>query len=149
MNTFLPFPDFDSSAYVLDNKRLGKQRVECKQILNVLKNGGKGWAHHPAVLQWKGFEGALAEYAMNICFEWRKRGFKDSLYEFFHDIWMVSAIDYPPWIGYEPFHVSHRSNLLRKDPVFYGKYNWGIASDMPYVWPSKLKWEDETCQVTR
>lgn len=141
MNTFLPFPDFCSSALVLDNRRLGKQRVECKQILNVLRNGGRGWANHPAVLQWKGFEGALAEYAMSICLEWRKRGFKDSLYESFHDIWLSSPIARPPWIGHEPFHESHRSNLLRKDPEFYGRYGWKESSLLPYIWPSKINWE--------
>lgn len=40
MQTFLPFPDFARSAKVLDNKRLGKQRIEAKQILeiNILKS---------------------------------------------------------------------------------------------------------------
>ncbi|MFN7881952.1 MAG: pyrimidine dimer DNA glycosylase/endonuclease V, partial [bacterium] len=33
MQTFLPSPSFAESARILDNKRLGKQRVECKQIL--------------------------------------------------------------------------------------------------------------------
>lgn len=39
MQTFLPYPDFNESARVLDDKRLGKQRVECLQILNVLAIG--------------------------------------------------------------------------------------------------------------
>jgi hypothetical protein len=36
MQTFLPYPDFQTSAKILDNKRLGKQRVEAKQILEIL-----------------------------------------------------------------------------------------------------------------
>ena len=36
MQTFLPYADFPGSAKVLDRKRLGKQRVECCQILNTL-----------------------------------------------------------------------------------------------------------------
>lgn len=39
MQTFLSYPDFNESARVLDDKRLGKQRVECLQILNVLAIG--------------------------------------------------------------------------------------------------------------
>lgn len=39
MQTFLPYPSFSESARVLDNRRLGKQRVECLQILNTLANG--------------------------------------------------------------------------------------------------------------
>lgn len=41
MQTFLPFPDFKQSAQCLDNKRLGKQRVECLQILKALAKGAK------------------------------------------------------------------------------------------------------------
>lgn len=36
MQTFLPFDEFKRSAAVLDSKRLGKQRVECLQILSAL-----------------------------------------------------------------------------------------------------------------
>ena len=38
MQTFLPYKSFERSVQVLDNKRLGKQRVEAFQILNVLQN---------------------------------------------------------------------------------------------------------------
>lgn len=36
MQTFLPYPDFKKSAQCLDYQRLGKQRLECKQILQTL-----------------------------------------------------------------------------------------------------------------
>lgn len=36
--TFLPYKDFEKCASALDNKRLYKQIVECKQILNILGN---------------------------------------------------------------------------------------------------------------
>jgi len=39
MQTFLPYPDFVQTSKVLDNKRLGKQRVEALQILQVLAIG--------------------------------------------------------------------------------------------------------------
>ena len=39
------------------------------------------------------------------------------------------------WIGDERFHSSHRSNLLRKDPIYYGKYDWKETPDLPYYWP--------------
>ena len=42
MQTFLPYADYTRTAKCLDRQRLGKQRVECKQILNALENGG-GW----------------------------------------------------------------------------------------------------------
>ena len=33
MQTFLPYENFAASAAVLDNKRLGKQRVETLQVI--------------------------------------------------------------------------------------------------------------------
>lgn len=37
VNTFLPYEDYDESAQSLDRQRLGKQRVEAFQILNIIK----------------------------------------------------------------------------------------------------------------
>ena len=48
MQTFLPFPDFQQSAAVLDHVRLGKQRVEALQILRALVIPEYGWQSHPA-----------------------------------------------------------------------------------------------------
>lgn len=41
----------------------------------------------------------------------------------------------PPWLGDERVHASHRSNLLRKDPVWYGQFDWTDNPTDPYVWP--------------
>jgi hypothetical protein len=49
VQTFLPYADFRRSAEVLDPKRLGKQRVECLQVLRGLTVPTYGWRHHPAV----------------------------------------------------------------------------------------------------
>jgi len=43
MQTFLPFPDFQQSAAVLDRARLGKQRVEALQTLRALVIPEYGW----------------------------------------------------------------------------------------------------------
>ena len=83
MQTFLPYADFAQSARALDRQRLGKQRVEVKQILNVLKKGSGGWANHPAVKMWRGYEMALCNYGIAVCGEWTVRGYKDTLTEFF------------------------------------------------------------------
>jgi hypothetical protein len=42
---------------------------------------------------------------------------------------------YPPWLGDERLHASHRSNLLRKDPEHYGQFEWTEPDDLPYWWP--------------
>lgn len=133
MQTFLPYPSFEETAIVLDYKRLGKQRVECKQILTALTEG-KGWIHHPATKMWKGFESALIEYSIVICKEFRNRGYKDSLLEYFEEKYQT-PLEYPKWLGYDPFHSSHRSNLLRKDKAYYSQFNWTEPSNMDYIWP--------------
>jgi len=150
MQTFLPYADFSMSAKVLDRQRLGKQRVECLQLLKVLKQGptqtdGKKtpWYHHPAAQMWKGYETGLMLYLYEICSEWSRRGYKDTCW--------VKAIEVgfrppntgqpfliPDWIGSESFHKSHQSNLLRKNEEHYGQYFLGVPNDLPYVWPSKI-----------
>ena len=61
MQTFLPHESFKKSFKLLDYRRLGKQRVEAHQILNVLldRTQTKGWRNHPIVRMWEGYEDAL------------------------------------------------------------------------------------------
>lgn len=46
-------------------------------------------------------------------------------------------LELPPWIGDEAFHLSHRSNLLRKNPEFYGAVFPAVPADLPYIWPGE------------
>ena len=172
MQTFLPYPLYQDSVKCLDNKRLGKQRVECMQLLKALSTGGiqnsltpqRGfkyvnglyqrktpWYNHPAAQMWKGFEGQLAIYGLHVCNEWIKRGFKDTCFDKIHKFIPEYAfsenhhIDYsghsarlypiPKWFSDNNLFSSHRANLLRKDPVWYGQFGWTESPDMPYVWP--------------
>ncbi len=140
MNTFLPYPSFEESAKCLDYRRLGKQRVEAWQIYQTLIGKSKGWQNHPAVNMWRGYERALLKYGLCICDEWIKRDYKDSLgYEFLKEFLNKFFEDSknPIWLGDEKFHAAMRSNLLRKDPVWYGKFGWQEPPDLPYIWPTK------------
>lgn len=130
MQTFLPIPSFTESAKILDYKRLGKQRVEAMQILNTLQGKSNGWKNHPAVQMWRGYENALAAY-MDACIdEWISRGYRNTM-----QLIRPTDVILPPWFGNEAFHASHRSNLLRKSPDFYSKFEWKEGPDIPYVWP--------------
>jgi hypothetical protein len=154
MQTFLPYASFTHSARCLDRKRLGKQRVETKQLLLALgvpvgdhQPTKSAWSHHPAARMWRGHEVALAGYGMVMCCEWRSRGYRDTLFDQFvavrqaiFDAAVVSRADIlgwrlPNWLGYESFHASHRSNLLRKDYGHYCQFGWHEPSDLSYVWP--------------
>jgi hypothetical protein len=133
MQTFLPYASFEDTVQVLDYKRLGKQRVETFQILNVLldRTESKGWRNHPAKIMWEGFEEALKLYQNITITEWISRGYKNNM--------KLESIDHkilimPPWLGNEEFHKSHRSNLLRKDFEYYSQY-FNDPIDLPYIWP--------------
>lgn len=131
MQTFLPLPDFNECAQVLDYKRLGKQRVEAWQILKALNGESRGWVNHPAVLMWEGYEPALNSYGREMCLEWRARGYVDNMLERFV---CFSEPVLPAWLGDSRLHLSHQSNLIRKLPEHYRQYFPQVADDLPYFW---------------
>lgn len=141
MQTFMPYPTFKESLACLDYKRLGNQRKETIQILEILLNKGKAWANHPAVLQWKNNIPALALYGIICCETWIDLGYKDTCLDKILNIMRKSnlkaAIVIPDFMGNDKFHVSHRSNLLRKDPEFHSRYGWTESDNLEYFWPSK------------
>ena len=136
MQTFLPYKDFERTARVLDYKRLGKQRVEARQIINILegRSSSNAWKNHPAVKMWYGYVEALKYYFNVISQEWVDRVYKHTMG--FYEIHLPTIL-YPVWLGNEEFHKSHRSNLLRKDSEYYGKYFKDVKPDLPYFWPYK------------
>lgn len=144
MQTFLPYPDFRKSLECLDNKRLGKQRVEAMQLIKALEKGSGAWFNHPATQQWKDNVGALMVYHDMSIHVWKERGFKNTMSLYFGSAKSSKELDCgtmtsptPSWFGDPDFHSSHRSNLLRKDPEHYGKFGWTEPHDLPYVWPTK------------
>ncbi|MGX9924157.1 MSMEG_6728 family protein [Streptomyces sp. NPDC002248] len=136
MQTFLPSEDFVTTAKCLDWRRLGKQRVETLQILNALTGVSRGWGNHPITRMWAGYESALLLYGVTICSEWLARGYNDTC------LGKMSALlefdpspPMPSWMGLPKLHLSHQSNLVRKDPGFYGPKFPFIPSNLDYVWP--------------
>lgn len=134
MQTFLPYPDLRKSAQALDNRRLGKQRVEAYQILRALNGETKGWVSHPATRMWAGHEPALRMYLRECIQEWVKRGFKNTM-----ECPEIEEAIMPWWFGDDRLHASHRANLLRKDSEFYGDFGWEEDPSLPYWWPSPEK----------
>ncbi len=153
MQTFLPYEDFAASIAVLDTPRLGKQRVETLQILRALTLPEYGWRNHPAVRMWRGRIDALALYGLISVAQWRERGFPDTtgpqIAEFAPEVGGVGAGGFggvgqadlaasgrlPAWLGDERLHRSHRSKLLGKNPLHYGRYFTDVPDDLDYFWP--------------
>lgn len=138
MQTFLPFPNYIRSIQSLDDKRLGKQRIESMQIINILegKSTSVAWRSHPAVLMWSGYTNSL-KYYCNCCIdEWIRRGFKNTMLKY--------NVDYqnedPWWIGNENFHRAMRARLIAKNEEYYLKKfpNDKGFNDGKYFWPVNI-----------
>lgn len=141
MQTFLPYPSFVESARVLDQARLGKQRVETMQLLRANTVEGHGWRRHPAARMWVGYLPALTAYGLAVTDEWIRQGHADTvrpqLLAFAPEVEGVQqeALELPPWLGDAAFHLAHRSNLVRKSPEVYRPLFGNVPDDLPYVWP--------------
>lgn len=139
MQTFLPHSSYAECARILDNKRLNEQKVECKQIFLALTEENYGWKNHPAVLMWKGYRFSLLDYALYITYECIFRGMKDTLRPFFVEmlgLMKYKEMERPPWLTDNRLISSHRANLLRKDPIYYGKFGWTEQPANHYFWPT-------------
>ncbi|MGY1814306.1 MSMEG_6728 family protein [Blastococcus sp. SYSU D00820] len=149
MQTFLPVADFAESARFLDSPRLGKQRVETLQVLRALELPDYGWVSHPVVRMWRGRTAGLVGYGLAMVRVWRERGFADSTYtqiaEFAPDVAEAPQEELarlgllPSWLGDPALHLSHRSNLIAKDPEYYRPRFTEVfgpePDDLPYLWP--------------
>jgi len=144
MQTFLPYADFRKSAKCLDYRRLGKQRVEAKQIIDLLEKHDNGedisklpWGNHPAVRMWIGYTLVLKDYYDCIVNEWIKRGYINNM-KLYNVVYpggiIIPRTIFPSWLGRKDFHDAHKSNLLRKDKEYYSKFGWNVPDDLPYVW---------------
>lgn len=151
VQTFLPYPDFVESARALDQKRLGKQRVEDLQIMRALTVPGHGWRNHPAAKMWAGHRGSLMDYHLAVCAQWTALGFADTtvastLATFEQpsladpdadtvEVWRRGGHRPPSWLGDDAVHRSHRSRLRQKDPDHYRPLFPDTPDDLDYVWP--------------
>jgi hypothetical protein len=138
VNTFLPYKNFEETAKVLDYRRLNKQILECDQILKALEKkrsgfqGKIGWINHPATRMWEGYEDCLEVYRDVMLKEWISRGY-NSTRKFISK--MHYFLKHPLWFRDDRVFASHRSNLLRKDPIHYGKFGWTEPNNLEYYWP--------------
>jgi hypothetical protein len=128
MQTFLPYEDFEQSARVLDNRRLGKQITEVDQILDRLESPSMphAWRNHPTVKMWVGHAGTLVDYGIEMYAEWQDRLSKgerggvmehksgEHILDQHLTYWDGCQYRNPPWLGDPAFHKAHRGALLWK-----------------------------------
>lgn len=141
MQTFAP----EGTALVLgfrklDDKRLGKQRVEAYQIYRSIVGMSNGWRNHPATIMWEDRVTALAHYGVLCCEVWIERGYNDSLlpmFQMFREVGIRWGDNPEPPRFLDDIAESHRSNLIRKDPGFYLPHWPDTKPNLPYLWPDQ------------
>lgn len=138
----MPYAHYIDVAGVLDPRRLGKQRVEAKQIAMTILDSTRGWQKHPAVNMWRGHVGSLCYYGLEMCNEWIRRGYVDNQAAWFKDhLAQIQEVDsaaclVPRWLLQADVIISHRSNLIRKLPEYYRQFFPHTPDNLPYIWPT-------------
>lgn len=145
VNTFV-LGTYEYTATTLDNKRLGKQRVEARMIINIilqLEAGlqPKGWVNHPATKMWLGYVENLKLYFNIMVNEWISRGKVNTMP--YYELHPIKSFIAPYWASWTALHHSHMASLMRKDTtLYYDKFTYPYVYNLfGYVWPSKLSLE--------
>lgn len=154
MQTFLISNKFEETANILDNKRLGKQILECSQILkiylrklNILEDGKKGYINHPVTNIWQDIEGnvylfQLLKYTDCMYEEWKKRyGIRpkweitrQEILDFLNS--HTTLIGHPKAILYwsDEFYELMKRNLIRKNPLIYSPLFPNLLETQGYLY---------------
>lgn len=92
MNVFLPYSNFNKCAEVLDDKRLTKQILECKQIVSMIEKKKSNpdyknpYLNHPVVQHYFHSVDFICMYALVMCREFKHRFNHEHTYkQFFED----------------------------------------------------------------
>tara|TARA_Y100001973_G_C5201486_1_gene338052 strand:- start:2115 stop:2558 length:444 start_codon:yes stop_codon:yes gene_type:complete len=146
MQTFLPEYTIEKSLRHLDDKRLGKQRVEAMQLVNCHErlqaarltdpDARVPWCRHPAYIMWSENIPALKWYHNLAIDEWERRGFRNTMTRYRGVGPHVRLPEW--WYDHRMREVvrTHRANLMRKEPLHYIQYGWKCDVTSPYYWPT-------------
>ncbi|MCI4446974.1 MAG: pyrimidine dimer DNA glycosylase [Pyrobaculum sp.] len=128
MQVFRPYVDHGRSAAFLDDRRLGRQRVELKQVLlailrrrGILRDGRRGWLNHPIVLMYDAgpYVDDLVRYFYAAVDEWTRRGFRNNISLDDVEPLLKQLAGAPGTPVTEDLAREYRRVLLLKEPCFY------------------------------
>jgi hypothetical protein len=144
--TWMTRPSYGKTASDLDTARLSEQMSRGAMIFDKLTGIAVPEIadNHPVLDMWRGYEFALAIYAMMLNLEFVfARGYADqacsrvllkSIKEIQREEPDFSYVG-PPWVRDTAVIKSHRSNLIRLLPNDYNE-QWKVApKNWPYIWP--------------
>ena len=133
MNIFMPEPTIERSVAALDDSRLNKQILECRQIINandrVLAGEEKvGYSHHPVVVFYRDKRDFLIEYGYRACTEYYWRfGKKHSYDEFFEDAFILKN---SPLLSYPVCYIDKRPELYEVSATLPIDFGALLAADL-------------------
>lgn len=104
------------TADVLDVKRLNKQIIENRQIMDAILGTGKGWFNHPVVKSYKNHFQWLYHY--NLCLFWYQRGCKDMAKKM-----SEQAMAFKPNFHTEEYFNQMKRRLFEKDEEYYKQWS--------------------------
>jgi hypothetical protein len=125
MNIFLPYEnDINKSIESLDDRRLNKQIVECKQLLslatdeliNKIDISKRGYRNHPIYTHYKYDLKFLSLYGYNCCLEYKFRFNKEhSMHKYFDEQRVIynGLQMHTTWVPYYMEGSKGHSNYIR------------------------------------
>lgn len=113
------------TASCLDRKRLNKQIIECKQIINTILGKSQAWKNHPCVLQYKDHLNWLVAYMH--CLE---NYFADNIHT--ARIWNLYAVELTPNFHSTMYLEQMKRRLYTKDNNHYAK--WSVLGESLENW---------------
>ena len=115
------------TAEVLDSKRLNKQIIENKQIMDAILGTGKGWFNHPVVKSYKNHFQWLYHY--NLCLFWYNRGDKPMAKKM-----SEQAMAFKPNFHTQEYFNQMKRRLYSKNNQYYSQYSYLGESDCNWYW---------------
>lgn len=141
---WLPYSDFEKSVACLNTQHLNRQRTNC-QVLAKSFIAPNRWNNNPIFKVWSPYY-EVFQYYHDVCVrEWVSRGWRTSAVLF--EAPKPDKRKLPWFIGVEEFHSSHRANLLRLDPTYRSRMNWGEDPNLPYLWPNNNTYQFEEIET--
>ena len=148
MNIFLPYDNSATlSARALDDKRLLKQILETRQILQVAKGESKGFKNHPITKHYIEYPEFLIYYGYCCCVEYKYRfNKKHAYYNYFEEEYFNINIERLFWI---PLYAAGAKNspdcvrTIKNVSKLYQnklceKWDEDVAKGQPPKWTNRL-----------
>jgi hypothetical protein len=117
------------TAKALDSRRLNKQIIECRQIIDAIQGTGKGWFNHPVVKMYEDHTNWLRCYMW--CLEEYQNKKSDALMLMHYNNYCEEN---KPAFFNDDFFTQMKRRLYTKDNEYYKQWADLGESDINWYW---------------